>query len=40
MKMEDAVNVWLYILLTAALVRVSQRHDVGGCSYLWGAWPV
>ena len=27
--MKDAVDVWLYILLTAALVRVSQLHDVG-----------
>jgi len=29
MKMKDAVDTWLFTLLTVALVRVSQLHDVG-----------
>jgi len=28
MKMKDATDIWRHTLLTAALVRVSQLHDV------------
>jgi hypothetical protein len=29
MKMKDSVDIWLYMLLTEALVRESQLYDVG-----------
>jgi len=29
MKMKHAVDIWLHYTLTAALVRVSQLHDLG-----------
>jgi hypothetical protein len=39
MKMKDAVDVRLHTLLTTALVRVSQLHDVGALSSE-ELWPV